>query len=81
MRVFFREFYKEKVEQEVVKIEVENVNELDDKTEEKGEFDDDKREEDKFEVARDAIGVKYLEIERSMCVFRECYIYSGSSSV
>ena len=72
---------REKVEQEVVEKEVENIIALGGKAEDKEEFDDDEMDEDKFEVARDAIGEKNMEMERSMCFFGECYIHSGSSSI
>ena len=47
----------------MVEEEVENVEELGSKDEEKEEFDYDEMYEDKFEKVREAIGAKYMEME------------------
>ena len=56
---------REKVE----KKEVETLEETYSTSEEKLEKDDDEKTVEKFYIAKDAIGVKYMEMERSVCFF------------
>ena len=51
---------------EVEDKEVDTLEEADDKDEE-GNIDVDEIDVEKFEIAKDAIGVKYMEMERSVC--------------
>ena len=62
---------REKVE----KKEVETLEETYSTSEEKLEKDDDEKTVEKFYIAKDAIGVKYMEMERSVC-FLENMIFT-----
>ena len=73
---------REKVDKEVIETEDEVMEELGSKYEEKEELDDDEIDLDKFEIARDSIGAKYMEMEKSVFFFfGKCNIYTGGSSV